>query len=167
MFGLIKKIFTGLLTGLVNVSTHTKCVLLSDQKCMTRPTLINLHPNKYSQEFHCCPFAVKLDRCVGNCNTINDLSNREFVPNKTEDLSLSVFNMITRTNESKPLTKHISCKSKCRFDGKKCNSDQWWNNDQCRCDCKKSHVCEKDYVWKPATCNCENGNYLLLFVIKI
>ena len=22
------------------------------------------------------------------------------------------------------------------------------------------HICEKDYVWKPATCNCENGKYL-------
>ena len=33
MFGLIKKIFIGLLTGLVNASNHTKCVLLSNQKC--------------------------------------------------------------------------------------------------------------------------------------
>ena len=33
--------------------------------------------------------------------------------------------------ESKTLTKHISCECKCRFDGRKCNSDQWWNNDKC------------------------------------
>ena len=45
MFGLIKKMFIGLLTGLVNGTSHTKCVLLSNQKCMTQPTLINLHPN--------------------------------------------------------------------------------------------------------------------------
>ena len=25
---------------------------------------------------------------------------------------------------------------------------------------KKSHVYEKDYVWNPATCNCENGKCL-------
>ena len=25
---------------------------------------------------------------------------------------------------------------------------------------KKRHVCEKDYVWNPATWNCENGKYL-------
>ena len=66
MFALIKKIFIGLLTGLVNGSNHTKCVSLSKQKCMTQPTLINLHPNEYSQEFHYYPFAVKLDRCVGS-----------------------------------------------------------------------------------------------------
>ena len=25
---------------------------------------------------------------------------------------------------------------------------------------KKIYVCEKDYVWNSATCNCENGKYL-------
>ena len=55
MFGLIKKIFIGLLTGIVIASNHTKCVLLRNQKCMTQPTLINLHPNEYSHEFHYYP----------------------------------------------------------------------------------------------------------------
>ena len=91
---------------------------LSNQKCMIHPTHINLHPNEYSQEFHDYPFVVKLDRCVGRCNTLNDLSNKVFVPNKTEDLNLSVFSMISVINESKTLTKHISCESKCRFDKK-------------------------------------------------
>ena len=36
--------------------------------------------------------------------------------------------MITGINESKTLTKHISYECKYRFDGRKCNSDQWWNN---------------------------------------
>ena len=101
MFGLIKKIFIGLLTGLVNGSNHTNYVSLSNQKCMIQLTLINLHPNEYSQEFHYYPFAVKLYRCVGSCNTLNDLSNKVCVPNKKEDLNLSVFNMITCINESK------------------------------------------------------------------
>ena len=46
-------------------------------------------------------FLVKLDRCVGSCNKV-------CVPNKTEDLNLRVFNMITGRNELKTLTKHIS-----------------------------------------------------------
>ena len=46
---------------------------------------------------------VSLDRINGSCHT----SGRICVPNKTEDVNLSVFNMITRINESKPLTKHI------------------------------------------------------------
>ena len=95
MFRLIKKIFMGLLISIIDASNHTKCVLLSNQKCMIQPTLINLHPNEYSQEFHYYPFTVKLDKCVGSCNTLNDLSNKVCVPNKTEDLNLSMFNMIT------------------------------------------------------------------------
>ena len=61
-------------------------------------------------------------------NTLNDLSNEVCVPNKTEDLNLSVFNMITGIKESKTLTNHMSCECKCKFDGRKCNSDQCWNN---------------------------------------
>ena len=72
MFGLITKIFIELLIGLVNGTNHTNCVSLSNQKCMTQPDLVNLHLNEYSQEFHGYPFAVKLDRCVGSCNTLND-----------------------------------------------------------------------------------------------
>ena len=55
---------------------------------------------------------------------------------KTEDLNLSVFNMITGINELKTLTTHISCECKCRLDGKKCNLDKLCNNDRCRCECK-------------------------------
>ena len=39
--------------------------------------------------------------------TLSDLSNKVCVPNNTEDLNLSVFNMITGINESKT-TKDIS-----------------------------------------------------------
>ena len=77
-----------------------------------------------------------------------------------EHLNLSVFNMIKEINKSKTLTKHISCECKCKFDRTKCKSNQWWNNDKCLCECKKVHVCEKDYVRNPATCNFENGKYL-------
>ena len=62
--------------------------------------------------------------------------------------------------------KHISCEHKCRFDRRKSVWDQWWNNDKCWCECKKPHISEKDYVWNPATCNCENGkNWQVLWII--
>ena len=51
---------------------------------MIQPTFINLHHNEYSQEFQCYPFAVKLDRCVGSCNTLNDVSNKVCVPNEKQ-----------------------------------------------------------------------------------
>ena len=51
---------------------------------MILPTLINLHPYEYSQEFYHYPFTFKLDRCAGSCNNINNLSNKVCVPNKKE-----------------------------------------------------------------------------------
>ena len=113
-----------------------------------------------AKSFTTIHFAVKLFRPVGSCNTLNDLSNKVCIPNETEDLHLSVFNIVIGINESKTLTNHISFECKCKFHGRKCNSDQWWNNDKCRCECKKRHVCEKDYVSNPSKRNCKNGKYL-------
>ena len=59
--GLIKKIFIVLLTSIVNASNQAKCISLNNEKYTTQPTLINLHPNECSQEFHYYSFAVKLD----------------------------------------------------------------------------------------------------------
>ena len=52
MFGLIKKMFIALLSGIVSSSNRTKFALLHNQKCMIQPFLINLNPNEHSQEFH-------------------------------------------------------------------------------------------------------------------
>ena len=91
--------FIGLLISIINESNHKKCVLLSNQNCVIQPTLINLHPNEYCQEFHYCPFAVMLDKYVESCNTLNELSNKLFFPNKTKYLNLIVFDMITGIKE--------------------------------------------------------------------
>ena len=88
ILGITKQMFIVLLSSTVNASNHGKCVLLSNQKRMIQPTLINLHPNKYSEEFHYYWISIKLDRCAGSCNTLNDLSNKICVPNKTEDLNV-------------------------------------------------------------------------------
>ena len=71
-----------LLSNVVNASNHLKSVSLSIQKCEIQPTLINLHPNEYSQEFHYYHVLVKLDRCFGSYNTLNDLSNKACIPIK-------------------------------------------------------------------------------------
>ena len=49
MFGLIKKVFVGLLSSIVNASNHTECVLLSNQKCMIQPNLIRNFTTVLSQ----------------------------------------------------------------------------------------------------------------------
>lgn len=47
---------------------------------------------------------ANLYRCGRSCNTFEDLSDG--------------IHITTTINESKSLIKHISCDSKCRFDGK-------------------------------------------------
>ena len=42
---------------------------------------------------------VSLDRCNVNCNTLHEWSSRIYVPNKTKDRNLNVFNMIARIGE--------------------------------------------------------------------
>ena len=68
---------------------------------MTQAFIINLHPKEDSQELDCCPFAVEVDRFSERCNTLNDLSNKVCCQNKTRDLHVGVFNMITGINETK------------------------------------------------------------------
>lgn len=46
---------------------------------------------------------VSLDRCNGGYNTLKDLSGRLYVENKTKDVNLEVFNIITGINQSKSL----------------------------------------------------------------
>ena len=44
--------------------------------------------------------------------------------------------VLNKLNKSKKLTKHISSKCECKFDSKKCNSNEMWNNNKCWCECK-------------------------------
>ena len=76
---------------------------------------------------------INLDRRVESCNTLNDLSNKVCVPNKTEYLNLNIFNIFTGISKSKALTNHISCECKCKFNGRKCNLNHSRNNDKSWC----------------------------------
>ena len=118
---LIKKMFVILLTSIVLYLLSYKTCVIKQSKCITQPTPINLHANEYSQELHYHLSAINLDRCAGSSNTLDNLSNKVYVPNKTEDLNLHVFNMITVINESRTLTKYISCKCECKLHSRKCN----------------------------------------------
>ena len=85
-----------------------KSYLKQRNRTFTPPNriIINLHPSGYSQELHYYQFAVNLDGCLRSCSTLNDLSNKVCVSNKTKDLNLSTFYMNTG----------ISCECKCKFD---------------------------------------------------
>ena len=115
MFGFVRKVFIASLANEVNASSHIKAVSLSNQKCESHPTIMNLRPNEYTQVLRYYPISVNSGRCVWSCNTLNNLSNKVCVPNKAEDLNPSVFNMITGINESNTLAKHTSTEYKCNL----------------------------------------------------
>ena len=75
---------------------------------MNRPILTDLNPDEYNQGLCCYLFMVNLDRSNTSCNILGDKSCRLCVSNQTKDANLSVFNIITRINESRTLIKHIS-----------------------------------------------------------
>ena len=76
---------------------------------------------------------------------------------------------MSRTNETRQIKWHETCKCICRLNEIICNNKQRWNKDKCRCDCKKlidKRVCDKGYAWNPINCkyecdkSCNVGEYL-------
>ena len=130
MFRLTNYVFIALLC--FSESLATKCMSLNNELCMIRPTLIDLYP----AELKCYPFMINLDKCSGSCNSVNNLSIKMCVPNKTEDINVKVFHMITNSNEAKTMAKHISCDCKRKRNSTTCNSNQKWSNETCQCECK-------------------------------
>ena len=61
---------------------------------------------------------ITLDICNANCSTLSKTAGIICAPNKRRNVNLNVFNLITRTNESRKAIDHISYKCKCKFDGK-------------------------------------------------
>ena len=60
-----------------------------------------------------------------------------YVPDVVKNLNIKVFNITLRTNETRHIEWHETCKCKCRLDAIVCNNKQRWNDDKCRCECKE------------------------------
>ena len=76
---------------------------------------------------------------------------------------------MSKTNETRFIKWHKTCKCICRLDGIICNSKQQWNETKYRCECKKlidKGTCNKGFIWNPSNCececdkNCDIGEYL-------
>ena len=126
---------------------------MNDQPCKARPEIINVNSNN---PIHC--FSIKTSKCSGNCNNINDPYAKICVPDVVRDLHVKVFNQMSRTNETRHIKWHETCKCICRLDAIVCDNKQRWNKDKCRCECKElidKGVCDKGYAWNPSNCECE------------
>ena len=75
-----------------------------------------------------------------------------------KDINIKVFNLMSRTNETRYIKWHKTCKCKCRLDASVCNDKQRWNNNKCSCERKElidKGICDKRFIWNPSNCECE------------
>ena len=154
MFRFSKKCFfigSLFLSSLVS-TTLLICISMINQACKVRPEIINVNSNK--PVFH--PFSIKTSKC--SCNNINDPYAKVCVPDAVKNLNVKAFNLMSRTNETRHIKWHETCKYKCRLNASVCNNKQRWNDDKCQCECKElidKGVCDKEYAWNLSNCECE------------
>ena len=84
-----------------------------------QPTLNNLHPNEYNQNYTTIHFRLNQIGVLEVVVLSMTYLMKYVFQIKKKDLNIHVSNMITGKNESKILTKHVLCKCKCKFDGRK------------------------------------------------
>ena len=133
IFSFVKKVFAlGLTVLSSSIASALNCVSMNNQKCKVRSKIVDINGN--SPMFY--PFSIKVNKCSGNCNNINDPHAKICVPDTVKDLNVKVFNLMSRTNETRHMKWHETYKCICRLDRIICNSKQRWNEDKCRCECK-------------------------------
>ena len=94
------------------------------------------------------PCSIRINKCKGSCNTINDPYAKICVPDEIKNTNYKVFNLMSRTNETRHIKWHKICKYRCRLDASICSNKQRWNDDKCICECKDLIELIKEYVIK-------------------
>ena len=97
IFSFVKKVVVLGLTVLSNITNALDCISMKNQECKIRPEIVNINSN--NPIFY--PFSVKINRCNGNCNNINDPYAKICVSDTVKNLNVKVFSLMTLTNKTK------------------------------------------------------------------
>ena len=153
--------FVGLtiLSNFINVNsllsaTLLNCISMKNQECKTRLQVININSN--NPIFY--PFSIKTSKCSGNCNNINYPYAKSCVPDIIKNLNVKVFNLMSRSNETRFIECPEKCECKCRLDAIVCNNKQLWDKNKCRYECKElidKGICDKGFIWNHSDCECK------------
>ena len=114
MFIFIKKIFyigSLCLSTLVS-AISLSCISLKNQECKVRPKIPDINSN--NSIFY--PFSIKINKCGSKCNNTNDPYAKICVPDTAKDFNVRLFNLMSRTNETRYIKWHETCKCICRLD---------------------------------------------------
>ena len=122
--------------------------------CGVRTQIVNVNSK---QSFF--PFSIKTSKCSGSCNDTNNPYAKMCAPDVVKNLNVKVYYLMWRTNETRHIEQHETCKCKCRLDPNICNDKQRWNYDKFKSECKelidKCIICDKGSIWNPSNCECE------------
>ena len=164
IFGFIKKCFFTTITffnfNLSNVNP-LECVSMNNQECKIRQKIISLYANE--PLFY--PYSIKINKYKGSCNTINDPYAKICVPEKIKNTNVKVFNLMSRTNETRHIKWHKTYKCRCRLDASVCSNKQRWNEDKFRYECKElidKGMCDKGSTWSPVIVSVNVINQVIL-----
>ena len=109
-----------------NALNALECVSMNNKECKIRAKIIDINSNE--------PFSIIVNKCSGSCN--NDPYAKLCVPNVVKNINVKVFNLMSRTNETRHVEWHETCKCKYILDASVCNNKQKRNEDKCRCESK-------------------------------
>ena len=103
---MLKKYFAGLtiLPSFTNINLLS-CISMSNQECKTRPQFVNVN----GDEPVFFQFSIETSKCSGSCNNINHPYAKICVPD-VKNLSVKVFILMWRTNETRYIEWHKTCK---------------------------------------------------------
>ena len=99
IFRFVKKVFfveLTILSGFTNANSLS-CISMSNQECKIRPQVINVN----GDEPVFFPFSIETSKCSGSCNNINHPNAKICVPGVVKNLKVKVFNLMSRTNETR------------------------------------------------------------------
>ena len=131
-----------------------ECVSMNNQECKIRSEIINVNTNE--PIFY--PYSITINKSKGSCNIINDPYGKICVPDTIKNINIKVFNLMSRTNETRHIKWHKTCKCKCSLDASVRSNKQRWTEDKCRCECKEligKRICDKGFIWNPRNFECE------------
>ena len=98
-----------------------------------------------------CPQNVKIIKCSGSSNNINDPYAKLYVPDVVKNINVKVFNLMSRTIKTRHIIWHVTCKCKCRLDASVCNAEIKINADVNA----TNWLTKEDGIKNPSNCDCE------------
>ena len=103
MFGFIRTVFFRAMTFF---SCNTlKYISMNNQECKIRTKIIDINKNEPS--FH--HYSIKANKCSDSLNNINHPYAKICVPDVVKNINVKVFNLMSRTNETRHIEWHETC----------------------------------------------------------